>query len=322
MLRTMRISFSIGWLVVLAPALAVAACVGDSSPDNQDSGLDATTDALAQDSASDAGADATDAAACDLDAPFGAPTNVAGLSGLASVARFSSDELTAYFALAVGDAGLSQLYAATRPTLTDTFGTATPLTTVNDGLGETTPYASGDGLTLFYAHNTNGANGRDIYYAARQNVLGSFQSPQEVGIVNDPTHEDDYVSQASSGDLWFSSRRNVDAGVSQIFHAPYVGSGFGTPAEETELDSLTESNLFPLVTPDLLRIYFQRGASLTIWTATRSIPSGPFGTPQVVDELTVDGTIERPAWISADGCRLYVAQGQPVQMTVAAHPPK
>ncbi|HEY1957138.1 MAG TPA: hypothetical protein VGH28_16070 [Polyangiaceae bacterium] len=309
------------WLLGLLPvaAVAAAACVGDDVP-TRDAGPEASTDG-ASEAATDGGAPDANDAACNLDAPFLPPTAVAGLSALGSVARFSADEKTAYFALAVGDAGLDQLYQATRPTLSDPFGAPTVLANVNDALGEATPFVSTDGKTIFYGHSELGASGRDIWYAARQDTIGAFQNPQVVAIVNDPTHEDDYVSQATSGELWFSSRRDVDSGQNEIFHATDVGNGFGTPQVEAELNSQTESNLYPVLTPDMLRIFFQRGSSLTIWTATRPIPSGPFGTPQVVSELTVDGTIERPSWISADGCRLYVGQGQPVQMLVASRPP-
>jgi len=311
------------WLLAFVPAGAVAAaCVGDTGPANGDSGVpDVSTDAPSLDSTTDAGP--TDAApACNLDAQFQSLTPVPGLAGLGSVARFSSDELTAYFAL-LSDAGIDQLYQASRATLSDSFGTPTILANVNDAVGESTPWVSADGKTIFYGHSENvgTASARDLWYATRTDTIGAFSNPQEVGIINDPTHEDDYVSQATNGDLWFSSRRDVDAGQNEIFHAQAIGgNGFGAPQISPELNSLTESNLYPLLTPDRLHVYFQRGASLTVWMASRSVPSGPFDTPQQVNELTIDGTIMRPSWISPDGCRMYMSKDTPVQMLVASRP--
>ncbi|HEY1693523.1 MAG TPA: hypothetical protein VGG39_15250 [Polyangiaceae bacterium] len=345
-------------LLWMAPtgALGIAACVGsfssgvtpaaDAAPDGTSSIGEAGTSGDAgkpgdAGSSSDAGnlgdggvaGDAGDfadgggaadavAAPCDLDAAFQAPQPVVGLATLASTARFSADEKTAYFALQPNDAGLDQLYQATRATLADPFGTPTPLTALNDALGESTPFVSADGKTIFYGHDEVSGGQRDIWFGTRVSTVATFGAPLPVGVVNDPADEDDYVSEASNQDLWFSSTRD-GAAVLQIVHATYVGGGYGVPVAETEINSPTEGNYYPLVTADLKRIFFERGAApAPVWTATRSIPSGLFTTPVVVNEVSTDPTANRPSWISTDGCRLYVGQGKPfITMVVATRPP-
>jgi len=70
------------------------------------------------------------------------------------------------------------------------------------------------------------------------------------------------------------------------------------------------------------RIYFGRDTLTTdfdIWTASRPGPTGKFDTPVPVTELNT-AISDRPAWISADGCRLYISRGDTRAMYVASKP--
>jgi hypothetical protein len=68
--------------------------------------------------------------------------------------------------------------------------------------------------------------------------------------------------------------------------------------------------------PDELTIYFASlrtdgGAkgNLDIWMARRSSVDEQFGLPRNVAKLNTPLS-EYPTWISADGCRLYIAKGE------------
>jgi hypothetical protein len=62
-----------------------------------------------------------------------------------------------------------------------------------------------------------------------------------------------------------------------------------------------------VLTADGLALYFaRRGVSQDIFVARRTRLDERFGTPMRIDELATP-TDERPTWISADECVLYMA---------------
>ncbi|HEY8079962.1 MAG TPA: hypothetical protein VIF62_37780 [Labilithrix sp.] len=305
----------------LTSVLVVEACTGfDAVPPVDDGGAaDAPADAIVPENPEppDSGSDGAPPPPCNTSAPFAGPVPIAGLATLDSVARFSSDEKTTYYAI-TNDGGSDELYRATLDPITGAFGTASPLTEVNDDAGETTPWVTTDGLSLFYVHG--GGTMRDIWYATRADG-GDFASPQIVGGVNDPTSQDDYVSVATNLDLWFSSRRA--GGQIAIVRALYTGAGYGIAQAVDELNSATDGNYYPLLTSDMLRIYFARlgpsTADFDIWTATRTVTTDPFSKVVPVTELNTTDA-DRPVWISSDSCRLYVSRGMNHMMLVASKP--
>lgn len=305
----------------------VAACVGDGASSNIESTPDAgaqdgsagDTDASApQDSGTDAEADA--GPRCNPDAPFQVPTLVPGLPIMSGTGRLSADENTVYFSLDE-DAGHGDLYSASRTSPTEAFGPATRLA-LSTTADESFPNVSYNGLTLFYASSPlgGGSGASDIWFATRTDVLGNFANAAIVaGINSDAT--DRYPFVASDRELWFSSSRG---GNEDLYRAPFTGSGYGAPVPVPELSSATDAESYPALTADKLRVFFTRaggGLPRDVWTATRSSPTATFGTPSLVAEVS-SAADERSAWVSPDGCRLYVGKGPSnlVALYVASRP--
>jgi hypothetical protein len=271
--------------------------------------------------------------ACNLTAPWGPLVPVQGLEVLKSVARLSADETTAYFALGSDGAGSdpATLFVATRADLGSTFAPAVELSGVNGSDGESTPALAPDGKTLYYVwgeppvHMTG--SDRDIYRATRDGSLSQFGSAGKVGSINVVGAEDDYPFVAADGSLWFSSQRGSDT-VLSIYFAPSVGGDqFSGVQRATELNSTTRGNYYPLLSADLLTIYFQRGGLL--YTAMRGSGGASFEVPTTIDELDDNDCADtanvycRPSWLSPDGCRLYIGTGSAggaIAMSVSSKP--
>jgi hypothetical protein len=298
---------------VLALALAIACQIPDRHFQVRDGGsADAVIDAM-----HDAMIDAK-LGPCDLTAPWGTPTPVAGLSQLGSIARLTGDELEAYFSLkiVVGTITTGQLFVATRPDVASAFGSAVELTGVNGSDGMATPTISNDGSTLFYTwgqaplHSATGSD-RDIYRATRTGSASEFGSGARVSfsIANYP---EDYAYVGWDGDVWFAAERGSES-VLEIYVAPSVGgASFGSAVERGELSSISASNNDPLISYDQLHAYFQRAGM--IFTADRTSVGSAFSTPYLVPELETGsgycvGMYCRPSWMSNDGCRLYIGVG-------------
>lgn len=324
----------VSWRVLLGGAamvsVLVAACVGDdvsssivSTPDGGNAPVDAShgdTDAsTSPDASSDAEADA--GPRCNLDAPFQLPTLVPGLPVMSGTGRLSKDETTVFFSL-MDDAGAEDLYSATRTSPAEAFGPATKLTLSSAAVDESFPSVSYDGMTFFYTVGPLGgeAGNVDIWSATRTNLLGNFSNATIVAGINSET-TDRYPFVTSDGELWFSSSRG---GNEDLYRAPFTGSGYAAPVPVSELSSATDAESYPALTADKLRVYFTRPGPATardIWTATRSSNTAPFGTPSLVTEVS-SADDERSAWISPDGCRLYIGKGASslVSLYVASRP--
>lgn len=304
---------------------AVAACVGDQpATDSSDAGDAAanTGDGGGDASiASDAGTDAP-TGPCNLAAPFGAPALVEGIPITNSIVRFSADEKTAYFAVDQDSGnGNPQLLQAFRPDLTSAFGAATPLDTLNDDAGESTPAVSQDGLAIIYTRSFATAPAREIWYATRSNLDAGFGNPTMIaGAVNQPSVQDDYPSlQEGNDDLWFVSTRDA-GGFHQIFHAKSAGGiSYSTVEKAGGVNADGVDQYYPVVTDDGLVIYYTRAS--IIYTASRASTSVDFENPTRVAEVADAFPGARPTWISPDRCRLYITTGTPQTAYVFAKPP-
>jgi hypothetical protein len=110
--------------------------------------------------------------------------------------------------------------------------------------------------------------------------------------------------------LVFASKRagNYDLYVAYVDELGEIGA----PRALTTLNS-TQVEYYPVLTADSLAIYFARGGeSDDIYVSRRTALNQPFGTPTRVDELSIKGVAEQPAWISPDECVLYMtSNGRP-----------
>jgi hypothetical protein len=267
--------------------------------------------------------------------PWGSLVLVPGLpqNQLRSVARFTPDELTAYFGTGSnGNFGSSAdtdaLFVATRSGVASAFGSETKLTGVNGSDGMSTPSISADGNTLYYTwgeppnHPATGT-GRDIYVATRTGSASEFGSGSAINI-DVVGSEENYAYIASDGTLWYEAKPAGSGTYRSIYSAPPAGSGaFATPSE-FPLDAPMMPNTYPVVSSDLRHVYFQRGG--LIYIASRGSAGDTFSSATGIDELNNDYCLMtpcRPTWISPDNCRLYVgvgSMGSALTMYVSSKP--
>jgi hypothetical protein len=87
-------------------------------------------------------------------------------------------------------------------------------------------------------------------------------------------------------------------------------TSFGTPTEIAELNDATATDSAPVLSADGLEIFFSTnragGNNTDIWRATRTSPTGTFGTPTAVSELNT-ASVEIPSWVSPDRCRIILS---------------
>jgi hypothetical protein len=190
---------------------------------------------------------------------------------------------------------------------------AMPITSVNGSGTEQGPSLTGDELTMYYIFSaTLGGNG-DIYATKRASVASSFLLGTAVAQINLASDDGDQFVAADDSILYFASNRPGGAGSYDIYKAVRGNDGsFDLPQSVPELNT-AEIEGHPMLTADGLTIYWTStradgGAQGEgdIWTATRSSTSALFGTPTPVRELNSNRN-DSPTWISADGCRIYLA---------------
>jgi hypothetical protein len=196
--------------------------------------------------------------------------------------RLSPDELTIYFHR-TSSTGFT-IFSATRPSLTDDFGSAAALI-------PSAAFPSLDGDHLYYDANPGLVPNEDIFVAP----IATPTSGGPVAEANTASFEG--YPNVSNGILYFASDR-AGAGKRDLY-----ALNLATKA----LDPLSSLNtagdeILPAVSADGREIFFQRDQ--LVFTAWRDDPSQPFGTPEAVSLLN-DTPDTRPGWLSPDGCRLY-----------------
>ena len=256
---------------------------------------------------------------CDTTKPFQPPVALLGTdlqTGLEYAPAFSADELTMWFTSGrpspIDGAVASQvhIYKATRPSLAAPFGEPVFDDVLNGNSNDSDPFLSVDGLTMYFQSDRDLDPG-DLFFATRPSASSDFGTPQAIASVNDPINDDTQPTIDGTGALWFASSRGGTGSLDIYRAAP--GATFGTPAEEVELDS-PDDDWSPTITADALTIYFASKrtggqGNDDIWVAKRTSATLPFTAPQNVAELNTVA-FELPHWLSADGCRLYLARSQ------------
>jgi len=306
---------------VAAATGSIAACVSDggANQDVRDASLDDAVDASADTAPADASVTdpAADAAkpACDLSKPFGPPNPVAGPSPTAPDGwpRLSPDELTMVFSCDLGDAGVGKrdLCITRRSNPNAPFGPAALIPIVNSVEDEVQPMLSPDQLSLYFvAADPPFTNRLELYVATRSNIAADFSPRVALTALNTPANEREPFVSWDGTELFFTSQ--TAQGVPfDLYRASRVGSAFANSVPVTELNTGAEE-FSPVLSADGKRIFFasrrsdggaQGGAD--IWTATRTSPSTPFGSPTSVTEVNTSAE-DVPGWLSSDACRLYL----------------
>jgi hypothetical protein len=236
--------------------------------------------------------------------PFGIPALVPGLndSGSVGCARFTPNELVAYFSLAHGNQDLAVSRRASR---SDPFGPPTFLTNVNSASYDDCPSVTPDELTLYFSSDRNMTRLGDVrlYTASRPSANSPFPLPSEIASLTSFAEGGAYAIPDRDV-LYFHDAR---AGNGNLYRSLGKGTAFST-IEPLSVNTAESDELWPVLTPDEQTLYYaspQRTATFDIWMASRNGPDVPFGTPMFIETLSTSSSHEYPSWISPDGCRLY-----------------
>ncbi len=243
--------------------------------------------------------------------PFGTAVNVAELNSAADElnVRLSRDERTAYLASNRPDGGIGgvDLYTSVRTFSREPF--ADPiLHALSTPADDTHPSLSSDGLSLYFS-STRAEAGADLYVATRNVTTVPFSSFATRLSSLSTSPFDDSFPWIAYDELLFASNR---AGDIQLYRAGRDGGGFGVPTPVIEVHENNTVSNCPVLSVDGTWLYFAstrtaggaKGES-DIWVAHRASADGPFDPPTNVKELNTASS-DRPAWLSDDGCRMYL----------------
>ena len=307
-----------------APSASTSTPVQDAQTPLE-TGVDAAILADASDAGTDANADGeAGPPPCDVTREFDTPVLIPSLStpGHEGETRFpSDDELTVMYDAVRGDAGTTDIFTATRASLTSPFGTpvrlAGPVSTDDyEHAGNVTE----NGLMLFFEHRPRTGTVSKINSATRLNTGDPFGVPSPVDI-----NTGDYTAmpfvRGDGKEIYHVSANGP--GATKIFVATLVaGTGYvQTEVSEVNLVKPGGDPAFqfaPVLTPNSLTIYFATTNHLAvparrdtdIWVATRARTTDKFSAPREVANVNTLQD-EEPSWITADGCRLYLQSTRP-----------
>lgn len=234
-----------------------------------------------------------------------------------SDARLTDDERTIYFQSTreTEDPMVHRLWLATRPDPSAEFGEPT-LIELTPGVNYRDPAITPDGLTIFVQMGTDDSR---IQFATRPDPGAHFLPPQDVPGLDlaDEDERDPFLTR--DGRLLYTRMgpRGPDNEQPDIYVATgNLDEGFQSAGLARVNSPALERN--PVLSADGRRIFFSSDRNTNkkwqrIWTAYRDDPTGVFGDPVPVSELTVpDGAhdYDAPTWVSVDGCVLYFASNR------------
>ncbi len=295
---TSNAGFRIAVPAALAAVGTVAACASFGSS-GVVPGADAGVDAAGRE---------TGAAACAETAPFATSNPLAGLESIAAFGpRLTPDERTVFFNVITPEGG-TDIFFATRGDVEASFGAPTPFRALNTVYEDGNAMIAEDGLSILFAANRPGGVGAfDLYRSTRTTLEEPFGSSSLLlGISTAETEAEPFLS-SDGRELWFV--RATASGQQDLFWAAATEVGFGPAFGVPEIAS--GSDAMPVLSGDALTLYFassRTGMPARIFRAHREGRDQPFGPPEVVAELA-SGEETSPAWLSADGCRLYLSRG-------------
>ncbi len=192
-------------------------------------------------------------------APFGTPVALTALNTASSEGfpAISSDGLTLVFNSDPG--GNLDLFVSTRANVLGTFGTASPLTTVNGATTDVHPYLALDDSELLFASNRAGTD--DLYRSIRTG--GGFGVPVPIAELNTANVEFGPVLSADKLTIYFTSNRE---GATDLFvaHRSTASDGFGTATRVPELNAVGADSIASWLSPDGCRIYLSRNPSTAL----------------------------------------------------------
>ena len=253
-----------------------------------------------------------DAAACDLQKPFGAPMLIVELTSPMQdyALAFTADERTVILA-STRDAGVQRLFVATRVNVGDPFPTPVPFTIPDADLA-TEPSLTPDGGLLFFALPSADA-GFDLYSTKRLATPDlAYDVPVPLAELNSGGSDLTPALSADGNEVFFMSLRD---GQQAIYRSTRTAAGtFRPPTLVNEIFLDGGHQIAPVLSADGTTLYFAANVptglgALDVWMATRPSRLDPFGAPHPIPEVSSTAS-DQPVWVSTDGCRLYIASGR------------
>jgi Tol biopolymer transport system component len=215
------------------------------------------------------------------------------------------DGLEIYFASDQLHPGDTDIYVATRSTVTAQWNAPSIATVSATNQLDTTPVLARDGLSLWFASGRGGGlGGMDIFVATRATVTSAWSTPLPAEGVNSP--QDDFPSSVTTDGLLLgllSARMSGPPGTLDIFVATRAttAAAWSTVSPLSELNTPDHAEGHVALSDDRLRAYFSRvvAGDEDLFLAVRPAIDKPFGTPVAIEEL--DSTaIEAHQKVSSD----------------------
>jgi Tol biopolymer transport system component len=177
------------------------------------------------------------------------------------------------------------------------WGTPTPLDTLNTGDGESEPALSPDTTRLVFASNRSGVD--RLYVAMRAGAV--FSPPSVIPSLDSGMGDGGPAWSVDGTRLYFSSFRGGPLG---LYQAAFDNGTFSNPTRVAGLEALNES-LAPSVRTDELEMFFSsRLPPSQIEYATRATTNAAWVSRGNVPELVASVDHGYPG-ISSDGLTLY-----------------
>jgi len=156
-------------------------------------------------------------------ANFSTPVEIAGVNTTSTDGELflTADGQTMYFTSnRPGGPGANDLYVATK-SASGMFNTPAVLTgIVNTTANEDRPVPSPDGLTLYFARNTDPATDNyEIWVAHRSSPTGAFNSVEIIPSLNSPLRDTPLLLSDDGCTLYLSSSRTGGVGATDIYAA-------------------------------------------------------------------------------------------------------
>jgi Tol biopolymer transport system component len=258
---------------------------------------------------------------CDWSAPtnLGQTVNGGSFEGGPSL---SSDGLTLYFASdRVGGYGKEDIWASTRRTTSDAFGSPTNLgSTVNSVFSDFAPDIAADGLSVYFGSDRSGGVGDvDLWIATRASTSEAFGAPKDLGPGINSQSVDDHPNISEDGlALYFTSSRAGGSGDADLWVAtrPVMDEPFGSPVSLGPTVNSPSYDGEPSISADGLTLYFASDrtggiGARDIWVAARSSPSPPFAPAKDIGRIVNSGSNDATPDVSSDGGTLLFLSDRP-----------
>ena len=243
---------------------------------------------------------------CNRAAPFDAPAPVEELNtpNTENAAWLTPDERTVYFARG------SKLLRATRDDVAAPFSAPEAVPFSNGDNDGDHPSLTPDELTIVVTV------GNLLRTSTRPNATTPFPPVATIGELN-ATMVTEGTANLTNGGREIYFRREVGNNLDLLMASrPAAVGAFGTPQQLVSVNSAPANDTNPVAREDGLELWFAstRGAGVNnnrIHVSTRASKQEPFGAPVLVEELNVAGASNVPAWISPDGCVIWIASNRP-----------